>query len=93
MLILSRNPSLFVVVHIFFLVAIVLLDTLYKNETSEKPTYLKILWTCNFYATVAMIFIKYFYFLKIYDNPSSLISTMLEDLTRHKDFIGLDEIN
>ena len=81
MLILSRHPSLFVVIHIIFLVAIVLLDTVVKNNNSDKPSLLKFLWTCNFYATISMIFIKYFYFLKIYDNTSTFISAMLDFLT------------
>ena len=94
LLILSRHPSLFIMIHICCLVAIVLLDTMMRtHQNAEKAQWLKWLWTINFYSTAAMIFIKYFYFLKLYENTSVAMNTILDFLTQHHRLIGLTEVN
>lgn len=93
LMILSRKPSLYVTLHIFYLVLILICDTLHTEPANpRKDRLLRVLWAINFYITIVMIFTRYFYFLKQYDSNSDLMDYLLGILTRYKHWIGLEEL-
>jgi hypothetical protein len=92
--ILSRRPSAYIAIHTFFLVVILICDTMRTSSSMDnrKTKLLRVLWIINFYVTIIMIFTRYFYFLKQYGSNSQFMDYLLEVLTKYKFWIGLDEL-
>jgi hypothetical protein len=92
LIILARRPSLYITVHIFILILILLCDIIIKEENRRKIRLLRVFWSVNFYITIVMIFMKYFYFLKQYNSNSDVMDYLLGVLTKYRFWIGIDEL-
>ena len=91
LIILSREPSCYVLLHIIFLIVVVAIEIMPTDQVNRN-TLLRWVWVINFYITTFIIFTKYFYLLQQYDVSSSLVLSILEFLSAHQHIIGLAEI-
>lgn len=75
-LILAEIPSLYIFCHVSLVIGIVSI-MVKVSENENKIEYLRGVWNVIFYFTCFIMFTKYFYLLKQYDETSDLIKKLL----------------